>query len=56
MMRDDLSRAAPRWRKHRSERNLVGLMAAIFATGPVLLVVLAVWIVIAVVRFLIGTE
>lgn len=55
-MHDDFQRAAPRWRKHRSERNLVRLLAVVVGAGPVLLVVLVIWIAIAVVRFVAGIE
>lgn len=56
-MRDDLPRGVPRWRKHRSERNMAGMIAFIVgAAGPVLLIVVAIWVAINAVRYLIGIE
>lgn len=56
-MRNDLPPGAVRWRRHRSTRNLAGLIAfAVGVVGPVLLIVLAIWIAVTAVRYVIEIE
>lgn len=54
-MRDDPSHRAVRWRQRRGERSLAGRMAVIAGVvGPMLLIILVVWIAFTAMRYLAG--
>lgn len=56
-MRNDLPPGAVRWRRHRSTRTLAGKLVVVASViGPVLLIVLAIWIAVTAVRYVIGIE
>ena len=56
-MRNELPSGAPRGRWRRGAQNLAGKIAFIVgAAGPVLLIVVTIWVAINAVRYLIGME